>query len=151
MKKSWFTSIAILLTLFLSVATSQNAQDVPIDREKIQQLRRYLAISLLRQINTAEVVEKSTCGSFSSWETLQAHHAEYFDEFIAIHRQQIPDLKFADPPEILPEWILRLNVHSDGQGYDLLLQDMTDKKCGYAAVTDENVIIRQSKWIDCKI
>lgn len=44
-----------------------------------------------------------------------------------------------------------MNVHVDGQGYDLLLQDMTDKKCGYAAFTDENVIIRRSKWIDCEI
>jgi hypothetical protein len=151
MKKSWFTPTGILLTLFLSVATSQNAQDVPSDGGKSHQLRRQLAISLLRQVNTAEVVEESTYGSFSSWQTLQAHHAPYFSKFIAMHRQELPNMNFADPPEILPGWSLRLNVHADGQGYDLLLQDMTDKKCGYAAVTDENVIIRQSKWIDCEI
>jgi hypothetical protein len=33
----------------------------------------------------------------------------------------------------------------------VLLLDMTDKKCGYAAVTDENVVIRQSKEIGCEI
>ena len=151
MKKRWFIPTIILLSLFLGIGAARNAQDVPNDEEKVQHLRRFFAISLLRQINTAEIVEKSTYGSFSSWQTLQAHHAEYFDEFIAMHRQQIPDQKFGDPPAILPECDLRLNVHADGQGYDLLLQDMTDKKCGYAAVTDENVIIRQSKWIDCKI
>jgi hypothetical protein len=34
-------------------------------------------------------------------------------------------------PEILPDWNPRLNVHADGQGYDLLLEDLTDKTCGY--------------------
>ena len=41
-------------------------------------------------------------------------------------------------------------MHADGQGYDVLLQDLTDKKCGYAAVTDEYVVIRQSKTINCE-
>ena len=151
MKKRWFIPTIILLSLFLGIGAARNAQDVPKDEDRVQHLRRYLAISLLRQINTAEVVEQSTYGSFASWQTLRSHHAEYLDKVIAMHRDQVPDLKFGDPPEILPGWGLRLNVHPDGQGYDLLLQDMTDKKCGYAAVTDENVIIRQSKWIDCKI
>jgi len=50
-------------------------------------------------------------------------------------------------------------VRSDGQGYDLLLIDMTDEKCGYAVLTDEDGVIRQSKAIwwgwfriaDCEI
>jgi hypothetical protein len=54
-------------------------------------------------------------------------------------------------PEILPGWNLRLNVHSDGQGYDVLLRDLTDDKCGYAAPTDESGVIRQRKAIDCEI
>jgi hypothetical protein len=54
-------------------------------------------------------------------------------------------------PELLPGWSLRLNVTTDGQGYDLLLEDTTDKSCGYAAVTDERGVIRQSKAIDCAI
>jgi hypothetical protein len=151
MKKRWFIPTAILLTLFLGVMTSQNAQDVPRGAANPDWLRRQFAISLLRTINTAEVVDKSTYGSFSTGQTLQAHDATYFEKFIAMHQQQLPNMNFADPPEILPGWSLRLNVHAGGQGYDLLLQDMTDKKCGYAAVTDENAIIRQSKWIDCEI
>ena len=151
MQKRWFIPTAILLTLSLTAGTSQNAQDVPSAERNPDQARRQFAISLIRQINTAEVVELSTYGSFSSWQTLQAHHVEYFDQFIAMHRQQAPDARFADAPEILPEWNLRLNVHADGQGYDLLLRDLTDKKCGYAAGTDEKAIIWQSKWIDCVI
>jgi len=44
-----------------------------------------------------------------------------------------------------------MNVYADGQGYEVLLRDMTDKKCAYAAVTDEDAVIRQSKAINCDI
>jgi hypothetical protein len=54
-------------------------------------------------------------------------------------------------PEILPGRSLRLNVTADGKGYDLILEDLTDKSCGYALATDERGIIRQSKNIDCAI
>ena len=46
---------------------------------------------------------------------------------------------------------MRLNVTADGKGYDLILEDLTDKSCGYALATDERGIIRQSKNIDCAI
>jgi hypothetical protein len=57
----------------------------------------------------------------------------------------------SDEPEVLPGWNLRLNVHEDGRGYDVLLVDKTDKACSYAALTDESGVIRQSKAIDCEI
>ena len=66
-------------------------------------------------------------------------------------RYILPTIQFNNPPEILPGWNPRLNVHSDGQGYDLLLTDITDEKCGYAVLTDEDGVIRQSKPIDCEI
>jgi hypothetical protein len=68
-----------------------------------------------------------------------------------VTRHILPATQFNEPPEILPGWNLRLNVHADGQGYDLMLTDMTDEKCGYAVLTDENGVIRQSKAIDCEI
>jgi hypothetical protein len=151
MKKRWFIAAAILLTLSLGATTSQKAQDVPRDTGNSDPLRRQFAISLLRTINTAEVVDVQTYGSFSSWQTLLTHNPAYFGKFIAMHRQQLPNTNFVEPPEILPGWSLRLNVHADGQEYDLLLRDLTDKKCGYAAGTDENAVIWQSKWIDCEI
>jgi len=33
----------------------------------------------------------------------------------------------------------------------VLLRDLTDDKCSYAALTDESGLIRQSKAIDCEI
>jgi hypothetical protein len=56
--------------------------------------------------------------------------------------------RFAKGPEILPGWTLRLDLTDGGKGYNLLLEDTTDKTCGYAAVTDERGVIRQSKTID---
>ena len=72
------------------------------------------------------------------WKTLVSGQPKYFGHF-------------SDAPEILPGWNLRLNVHTDGQGYDVLLRDLMDEKCGYAALTDERGVIRQSKAIDCEI
>src|SRR5262249_32246660 len=113
---------------------------------------------------------------YATWSTLRAHHPEIFEDFIVTYRQRLSGANFADPPEILPGWSLRMNVHADGQGYDVMLQDMQDttpkkcwnslkdaltdkecrdalaaKKCWYAALTDESGVIRQSKAIDCEI
>jgi len=151
MKKNQVILSAVLLVLFFGVLTSQNAQDVPTGVEKPDQLRHRFAVRLLQTINTAEAVDQMKFGSYSPWQTLVAHHAEYFDQFIAAHRHELPDAHFADPPEIVPGWNLRMNMHADGQGYDALLRDMTDEKCGYAAVTDEDAVIWQSKVINCDI
>lgn len=67
-----------------------------------------------------------------------------------VNRRILPTIQFNDTPEILPGWNPRLNVHSYGQGYDLLLILMYEE-CGYAVLTDENGVIRQSKAIDCEI
>ena len=134
----------ILITLSIAASTSQSAQDVPADTQNSQRLRRHLALSILRTINTAEVVDRSKYGTYSSWQTLLAHYPEYFI-------QLMPNTAFADEPEILPGWNLRMNIHADGQGYDILLRDMTDKKCSYAAISDENAVIWQGKTIDCEI
>lgn len=169
MKKKWV--LTGLLLVFLGVQTPQFAQDASTDLGKAH--RRQLAISLLRTINTAEVTYHSENGSYATWQTLLSSYRQYFDEFLARNRvvnfvalpgfvnsretsdtvrvQPIFALHFNDPPEILHGWNLRLNVHSDGQGYDLLLTDMRDEKCGYAVLTDENGVIRQSKAIDCEI
>lgn len=148
MKKRWVIP-SVLLVLFLGVLTPQHAQEIPAGTEKSDRTRRQFAVSLLRTINTAEVVDKTKLGSYSSWKTLLAHHSEYFDQFVASHG--LSKTGFADMPEISPGWNLRMNAHADGQGYDVLLRDMTDEKCGYAAVTDENGVIRQSKTINCEI
>jgi hypothetical protein len=53
--------------------------------------------------------------------------------------------------EIVPGWKLRLTISNDGKSYDALVEDATDAKCGYAGVTDERSIIRESEFISCKM
>ena len=160
--KKWSILTSLLLVL-LVVQTPQFAQNTSIDSGTA--MRHQLAISLLRTINTAEVTYHSKNGSYGTWQTLLSSYPKQFDEFLARHtgdfvntaerhllplntaRHILPPIQFNEQPEILPGWNLRLNVHSDGQGYDLLLTDMTDEKCGYAVLTDENGVIRQSKAI----
>ena len=127
--------------LFLGVLMPQNAQEVPVG-----QIRRSVAINILRTINMAEVLEQQTYGSFAPWQTLVQRHPEMFDEFMTKHGQRIAATRFAAPPEILPGLRIRFNLHTDGPGYDVLLEDTTQQD-GYAVLTDERASIRESKWI----
>ena len=164
--KKWGILTSLLLVL-LVVQTPQFAQNTSTDPGAAH--RRQLAISLPRTIGTAEATYHTENGSYATWQTLLSSYRKVFDAFLARHsdeflashgvvilgppdtvtRHILPATQFNDPPEILPGWNLRLNVNSDGQGYDLFLTDMTDAKCGYAVLTDENGVIRQSKAIDC--
>jgi hypothetical protein len=141
----------VSLVLFFGILTPQFAQNVLPDSERTEQDRHIKALGLLRTINTAEVGELSTFGSYASWQILLAHQPKYLNKFFAINYPQEANPQFGDMPEILPGWSLRFNVHADGQGYDVRLQDLTDKTCWYAALTDESGVIRQSKAIDCEI
>jgi hypothetical protein len=150
--KSTSVTLKVIVLLLSGVVTSQSAQDVGPIANKFDQPRHQTAVALLRTINTAEVVNLSTYGSFSVWQILLAHYQQSFDNFaaMAVHEQQIPKSQFAEPPEIMPGWNLRMNVHPDGQGYDLMLQDMTDKKCGSALFTNETTVIWESTALGCR-
>jgi hypothetical protein len=148
MNKRLVILTTVLLVFLVGVQSPQFAQDTSTSPTKSDHERHSVAIGFMRTINTAEVGELSKYGAYSSWPTLLAHQQKYFDEWVA--RFSSGD-HFGDMPEILPGWSLRLNVHVDGKGYDLRLQDLTDKTCWYAALTDESGVIRQSKAIDCKI
>jgi len=117
--------------------------------------RRWIAITILRKINTIEVSYKfKHGGQYAAWPTLLASE-DFQDkkiiEYLAKVDPQLANAQFSDGPEILPGWSLRLNLTADAQAYDLVLEDLADKTCGYAAVTDERGVIRQSKTIDCDI
>jgi hypothetical protein len=101
---------------------------------------------LVRTINTAEVTERSTYGSFASWQTLLAHQQEYLNEWLANDYSRDPNVHFGSTPEILPGWNLRLIVPPDGTGWVVLLEDARDKT-GYALLSDERGVIRQCKWL----
>jgi hypothetical protein len=144
---------AVLLALTLTTATpqfGQNAKNEPSDGD---QAKHMMAISLLRAINTMEVTLRIENGRYATWNELLTSREFREDMAKCITEKAMPlaGAHFATGPEILPGWSLRLNLTKDGAGYDLMLEDTTDKTCGYAAVTDERGVIRQSKAIDCPI
>jgi len=67
-------------------------------------------------------MERDKYGSYGSWRTLLEHQQEYLNPWIGKFYSADANVHFGDTPEILPGWNLRLNVHTDGQGYDLLLE-----------------------------
>lgn len=141
--------------LILAAATLSDGQNAPAQTSDPEYTRHFVAITLLRNINTAELGYKyKRGGSYATWEVLLASdefRASKFVGQLAKIDPQLSNVQFSTGPEILPGWSLRLNLTGDGQSYDLMLEDLTDKTCGYAAITDERGVIRQSKAIDCKI
>jgi hypothetical protein len=137
----------VLLILALGTVASQFAQDTSSGPRKADAGRHSLLLGLVRTITTAEVVEREKYGSYGSWRTLLEHQQEYLNSWLGrFYSANDPNVHFSDTPEILPGWNLRLNVHTDGQGYDLLLEDATDKN-GYAALSDERGVIGECKWL----
>lgn len=151
MKTRHASLTAVLLILAAAAPlSSQNAPDQATDPDHAQ---HRLAVNLLRAINTAEMDYKNKHGVYASKDTLLASE-EFTGRGMAWAAKNDPQLASAHVsigPEVLPGWSLRLNLTADGQAYDLVLEDLTDKACGYAAITDERGVIRQSKTIGCKI
>jgi hypothetical protein len=145
MKKHRLILNAVLLMLFLGLATPHFAQDPPTNAEKSDQEVRHraLLLGLVRTINTEEVGELSKYGSYSSWEGLLAHRPECFNQWLTTYYPEDVGLRFGDTEEILPGFRLRFNVRADGQGYDMKLQDTTGEK--WAAFSDESGVIWQGE------
>jgi hypothetical protein len=143
------TVFVAVLCAVLCFAVSQYAQErIPGNSEHARNIK---AVSLLRNINTAEASYFDKNHAYATWPVLLSAEPKFFEYFLSRNNQGDLNLRFADLPDILPGWSLRLNVHADGRGYDVLLVDTTDKRCGYAALSDESGLIRQSKTIDCEI
>jgi hypothetical protein len=152
--------------LILVTATAQRGQGASAQSSDDEHARRSVGVNTLRAINTGEYGYRFKHGTFASWDVLltsevfSSQNHFVFQTFDAPYQQQkqtvqnVPqrgNVRFSKAPEILPGWTIRLNVTSDGKGYDVLLEDKTDKKCGYAVVSNESGLIRQSKVIDCQI
>ena len=157
MRKLAIVSSIMLVALSLSPLVPQHAQNMTAQTGEAEHSRHSLAINLLRGINTAEAEYQGRHGgAYAPWEILVT--SEEFTgrgmKWAAQLDPQLANAHFAAAPEILPGWRLRLNVTAGGKGYDLLLEDAIDTKCGYAALTDERGVIRQSKPLgvmDCPI
>jgi hypothetical protein len=151
MKTRHASLIAVLLIVAAAAPLpSQNAVDQATDPDYV---KHRLAVNLLRAINTAEMDYKNKHGVYASKDTLLVSE-EFTGRGMAWAAKNDPQLASAHVsigPEVLPGWSLRLNLAADGKGYLVLLEDTADKSCGYAAVTDERGVIRQSKTVGCKI
>jgi hypothetical protein len=137
----------VLLVLAVGTLTSQFAQDASTGPEKPDLERRAILVGLVRTINTAEVTELYTYGSYASWQTLLTHHQQEMNQWLATVYSRDPNVRFGAAPEILPGWNLRLIVPPDGTGWVVLLEDVKDKT-GYAALSDERGVIKECKYIE---
>ena len=146
-----FFAVVFVVVLFATNPGAAAPQNAPAPDGNSEQSKHALAISALREINTAEYEYLRTHGSFATWDALLASGA-FSNQ--ATNGAQVPHFSrqhLATGTEILPGWTLRLSLTPDAKGYNAILEDTTDHQCGYAAVTDERAIIRQSKTIDCAI
>lgn len=138
--------IVSTLFLLLALVPLQSAQDAPKSAKDPNAERQGVILGLVRTINTIEVAEVTDYGAYAPWPILLAHHQDEFNGWLKRFSSIEPNARFGDMPEILPGWNLRLNVQADGKGYVLLLADAGDK-IGFAWVSDESGIIRDSKYI----
>jgi len=141
----------VLLALLMAKDGTLHGQNAPPSFSEAEHARRSLAVNFLRTINTAEVRYRTRHGAYASRDVLLAGEEFRGRGWTWATKNDPQFVTLSSGPEIPPGWSLRLNVTADGKAYDVLLEDTTDKTCGYAAVTDERGIIRQSKAIDCPI
>jgi hypothetical protein len=137
------------LSLCSSAARGQNTPAVS-GRE---QQRRSLAMNLLRALNNAEADYKKKHATFANWDALLAegYFSETGTKWGSSDFPTVTQAMYSRGAEIVPGWKLRLNVSNNGKSYDALVEDATDPKCGYAGMTDERGMIRQSKFIACEM
>jgi type II secretory pathway pseudopilin PulG len=141
-----------LLTM-LAMAIVIRAQKPSIGVADRERERRSLAVNVVRAINTAEASYKNSHGTYANWDTLfgNGDFSENGTKWASESFPTVAHAMYGRATEIVPGWKLRLNLSNNGNSYDLLLEDATDPKCGYAVVSDDRGVIRQSKTIECPI
>jgi hypothetical protein len=139
---------AVLLVLTLGTSASQFAQRASAGASQADENNRThaLVLGFLRTVNTAEAEDFLKYDSYASWQTLLEHQPQYFNGWAVRFYAHGGNVHFGELPEILPGFSLRLNVHADSRGYDVLVEDLSDKN-GYAGLSDERAVIRECKWL----
>jgi type II secretory pathway pseudopilin PulG len=142
--------ICTLSAVATVTAWPQKVSIAPASRERE---RQSFAVNLARAINNAEQNYKSKNEKYADWDTLTGNgdFTETGTKWAPAGFPTVAHALYSRGAEIVPGWKLRLNVSHEGHTYDLVLEDATDPKCRYAAITDEHGVIRQSKSIDCPI
>jgi hypothetical protein len=140
---AWTSAVGALGT---HAQKNQTTSQVNRDQE-----RRSFAINLVRAINTAETNYKKSHDAFANWETLVGNgdFSESGTKWASESFPTVAHALYGRGPEIVPGWKLRLQVAGSGSGYDLLLEDVNDSKCGYAVLSDERGLLRQSRFVEC--
>lgn len=149
-KKSLSVLSLLLLFSLAAVVGAQKPSVGVADREREQ---HSLAIVITRAINAAEANYMQKHETFANWDTLYGN-GDFSETGTKWAPESFPTAAHAmygRAREIVPGWKLRLNVSNNGKSYDLLLEDATDPKCGYAVVSDDRGVIRQSKFVNCPI
>jgi hypothetical protein len=144
-----FFSMLAILALAIAIRAQKPSVGVA-DRERE---RRSLAVNIVRAINTAEANYRKSHDTYANWDTLfgKGDFSENGTKWAPESFPTVAHAMYGRATEIVPGWKLRLNLSNNGNSYDLLLEDATDPKCGYAVVSDDRGMIRQSKIIDCPI
>jgi hypothetical protein len=114
--------------------------------------RRSFALNFLHALNTAEQDYRKKHATFANWDALMAegYFTEKGTKWGSSDFPTVTQAMYSRGTEIVPGWKLRLTVSNGGKSYDALVEDATDAKCGYAGVTDERGMIRDSKFTSCQ-
>jgi hypothetical protein len=141
----------LLLAFSLFLFVPAHAQKKSVNMQDREHERHSLAVNIVRAINAAEANYKKTQGAYATWDTMLSN-LDFTDSGTKWSSESYPTVAHAmygSGPEIVPGWKLRLVISKDGHAYDLLLEDVSDSKCGFAIMSDDRGMIRQGKYIDC--
>jgi hypothetical protein len=144
---------ALVLMLVMScqaVSRAQKGAPVVPDRERE---RRSFAQNLVKAINAAETDYRKKHEVYANWDTLIGigDFSSNGTKWAPADFPTVAHALYGNGAEIVPGWRLRLQLSRGDKAYDLLLEDVTDPKCGYAVLSDERGLIRQGKSIDCAL
>ena len=144
---------ALVLMLAMScqaVSRAQKGAPVVADRERE---RRSFAQNLVKAINAAETDYRKKHDVYANWDTLIGigDFSSNGTKWAPADFPTVAHALYGNGAEIVPGWRLRLHLSKGDKAYNLLLEDVTDPKCGYAVFSDERGLIRQGKSIDCAL
>ncbi len=130
------------------MAWAQGPKITPASRENE---RRSFAVNVLKAINAAEADYKAKNQRYGNWDALvgNGYFGESGTKWSSEEFPTVAHAMYGSGAEIAPGWRLRLNISNGGKSYDALLEDVTDPKCGFAALTDERGRVRVAKAAEC--
>jgi hypothetical protein len=143
-----------LLVLLEAVSScwSVNAQKPSYGLPERELQRRSMAVNIVKAINAAEANYQKNHGTYATWANLISG-GDFTESGTKWSSESFPTVAHAmygPGPEIVPGWKLRLNLSKEGAAYDLLLEDVSDPKCGFAVVSDERGRLRQGRAVECE-